>query len=151
MMTAQSLLSAQLENLPTGTFTPLIGFSVDARWHRERKPQMRKIALLALAMMCASAPAFAQTTQQTARGPAGGVPNPVGGVPNPVGVVPNPVRVVPNPVGVAPNPVGGVPSPVGVAPNPVSPLEDQGSTATQLNPIGVPHPMGGSIFGTNGR
>jgi hypothetical protein len=45
---------------------------------------MRKIALLALAMMCVVAPVLAQTTQQTAPNPAGGVPNPIGGVPNPI-------------------------------------------------------------------
>ena len=87
---------------------------------------MRKIALLALAMTCVSAPAFAQTMQQrNAPNPVGGVPsNPVGGVPsNPVGGVPsNPVGGVPsNPVGGVPsNPVGGVPNPIDV-PNPMAP------------------------------
>ena len=80
---------------------------------------MRKIALLALAMTCVSAPAFAQTMQQrNAPNPVGGIPsNPVGGVPsNPVGGVPNPIDV-PNPM--APHAIGHpIGHPIGVVPNP---------------------------------
>jgi hypothetical protein len=54
---------------------------------------MRKLALLALALTCVSAPSLAQTTRQQS------VPNPIGGVPNPIGGVPNPIRGVPNPIG----------------------------------------------------
>jgi hypothetical protein len=117
---------------------------------------MRKIALLALALTCVSAPAFAQTTQQTAPSLTGGVPNPITGVPNPITGVPNPI----SPLGVDPRTQQIIPTrPFGeAAPTQQDLTRDSRATelhltpfgaATVQNPIGVPHPMGQVVPNAN--
>jgi hypothetical protein len=110
---------------------------------------MRKIALLALALTCVSAPAFAQTTQQTAPSLTGGVPNPITGVPNPIsplGVDPRTQQIIPT------RPFGEA------APTQQDLTRDSRATelhltpfgaATVQNPIGVPHPMGQVVPNAN--
>jgi hypothetical protein len=90
---------------------------------------MRKIELLALAAMCLSAPAFAQT-HPTTPGLTGGVPNPITGVPNPI-------------------------SPFGVDPLRGETATPQRGGYTVFSPRGitrvVPNPDGGyTVFGPNG-
>jgi hypothetical protein len=75
---------------------------------------MRKIALLALALTCVSAPAFSQDED-------GAVPNPV----NPGGTTPT--QTAPSITGGVPNPV----SPLGVDPRTQLPLNSSGQTTAQ--------------------
>jgi hypothetical protein len=103
---------------------------------------MRKVAVLALAVMCLSTPAFAQPATP---GFTGGVPNPITGVPNPI----SPFGVDPR-RGETATPQGGytVFGPNGITS--VVPHSDGGYTVFSPNGITsvVPHSDGGyTVFG----
>lgn len=89
---------------------------------------MRKIALLALALTCASAPAFSQEEE-------GAAPNPYypGGT--------TPTQTAPSNTGGVPNPV----SPLGVDPQTQLPLSPSGQTTGQHRTECLPEPGGGTV------
>lgn len=110
---------------------------------------MKNIALWALVVTCLSAPAIAQTTEQTSPNPVGGVPNPV----TPMGVDPATQQSRPavRPFGVDPSTENSTcesDSPDDADDASTATPETFDETGTRQNPVGVPHQVHSGPFGT---